>query len=154
MTRLIEITGDMFTSEAPARAQGVNTDGVMGHGIAPIFKRLYPGMYSEYRALCLTGELQPGETHIWHGAQTVYNAASQDRPGRNARLEWLESSLRIAFDDADDRSYDRIAMPLIGCGIGGLEWSDVRPVIIRLAETHLADAEVWFLPSSSLSPVR
>ena len=147
MTRLIEITGDLFTSTAPARAQGVNVDGVMGSGIAPIFKRLYPGMYDEYRALCLAGNLLPGETHIWRGAETVYNAASQDRPGRNARLEWLESSLAAAFTNADALGYDRIAMPLIGCGIGGLNWSDVRPVIQRLAESHTADAEVWILPA-------
>ena len=147
MTRLIEITGDLFTSTAPALAQGVNVDGFMGSGIAPIFKRLYPDMYVEYRALCLAGELLPGGFHHWHGPITIYNLTSQDRPGRNARLEWLESSLSAALADADDRGYNRIAMPLIGCGIGGLNWSDVRPVIQRLAESHTADAEVWVLPA-------
>jgi O-acetyl-ADP-ribose deacetylase (regulator of RNase III) len=146
MTKLIELTGDLFTSTTPALGQGVNVKGLMGSGIAPLFKRRWPAMYAEYRALCLSGQLLAGGLHAWHGDITIYNIASQDNIGRSSRLEWLESSLELALVDADFRGYDRIAIPQIGCGIGGLLRADVRPIVEAAAARHLADIEVWTLP--------
>jgi O-acetyl-ADP-ribose deacetylase (regulator of RNase III) len=144
MTYLIERRGDLFTSDAPAQLQGVNIEGVMGHGIAPKFKRQHPEMYREYRELCLAGELTAGGLHAWHGPDvTIYNCASQDRKGRNARLEWVESSVRLAAHDADERGITRIAMPIIGCGVGGLNWADVHPILVTIAESSTVDLEVW-----------
>jgi len=114
MTKVILRTGDLFSSTAGALGHGVNTTGVMGAGIAPLFKARHPEMYREYRLACDNGGLVPGETFIWPTPEprpVVYNIASQDLPGSHARLEWLESGVRGALRDADMRGINVLALP-------------------------------------------
>lgn len=142
---LLHFSGDLFTSDAPALGHGVNVYGVMGAGIAVRFRKEYPAMYEEYAAHCVAKSLTPGHVFYWNDAEKadVYNIASQDAPGRNARLEWLESGLDGALGHASKKGFDRIALPLIGCGIGGLSWEDVEPLYERLSAKHDVDIEVW-----------
>ncbi|KAL1405671.1 hypothetical protein Q8F55_009310 [Vanrija albida] len=98
-------------------------------------------------AACQTGVLVPGGVQVYrdrHGA-TVYNIATQDRPGPRARVEWLREGLDNAFKlVAEDGG--AIALPRIGAGIGGLSWElEARPIIVELAEAHGIDVEVWSL---------
>lgn len=146
MTGIIHCQGDLFTTTARAIAHGVNVDGRMGAGIALPIRNKFPKMFSEYRLYCVTDVLQPGHTHTWTDGQTViYNCASQDRPGPYASLDWLDTSVREALTDADTRGIERIAMPRIGCGIGGLHWEDVEPLLFAAAADHRCDLEVWTL---------
>ncbi|WP_159602628.1 macro domain-containing protein [Agromyces humi] len=149
MTTVIHRTGDLFTSDAPAIGHGVNVDpGVMGSGIAVLFRDRFPGMHAAYKVLCGRKVFPVGTTMIWDGEPAgpiIYNIASQDKPGRNARIDWLESAVKAALIDADQRGLDRIALPRIGCGIGGLDWADVEPTLERLAGEHTADLEIWTL---------
>jgi O-acetyl-ADP-ribose deacetylase (regulator of RNase III) len=141
---IIHQTGDLFSAETPALMHGVNTKGLMGAGIAVRFREDFPEMYEEYRRICKAGELLPGDTFIYDaGEVVVYNAASQDKPGPDARLPWLISSVSVALADADERGFEFIAMPLIGCGIGGLVWEDVEPELEKLTEQYGVDLEVW-----------
>lgn len=142
---LIHYTGNLFDSTAPALGHGVNVFGVMGAGIAVGFRKEYPAMYEQYAANCAEKLLTPGHVYYWNDPEKpdVYNIASQDAPGRNARLEWLEEGLDRALDHANWKGFDRIALPLIGCGIGGLDWADVEPLYERLSDKHGVDIEVW-----------
>jgi O-acetyl-ADP-ribose deacetylase (regulator of RNase III) len=128
-----EIQGDLFTSDAPAIGHGVNCRGVMGAGIAVAFREKYPAMYRHYRKMCDAGELQPGGIFAWSARPDegpwVYNIASQDEPGANATYEWLDQGLRSAVANMVAWGQDRIAIPRIGCGIGGLDWLMVADVI-------------------------
>lgn len=124
-----EIPGDLFTArDVQALAHGCNTVGVMGAGVAALFARRYPQMEAEYRQLCRAGEFEPGQMMAWplSKRRVIYNLFSQKRPGRDARLEWIQSSVRAMLEDATTRGVTRIAMPRIGAGIGGLAWDDVR----------------------------
>ena len=145
MTTLIHRTGDLFTSTAPALAHGVNIDGVMGGGIARLFADRYPAMKARYVTVCRAGKLVPGGVFAWDGAPFIYNLASQDRPGPNAHIGWLESSLTLMVADAAQRGFDRVALPQIGCGIGGLDYADVLPLLERTAQLSGVDLEVWTL---------
>lgn len=142
---LILFDGNLFDSDAPALGHGVNVYGVMGAGIAVEFRRRYPDMYEAYKAHCAAKTLTPGRVFYWDEANlpAVYNMASQDAPGANASLAWLESSLNRSLGHAARVGHDRIALPRIGCGIGGLVWEDVEPLYARLSEEHGIDIEVW-----------
>lgn len=147
MTKLIFKTGDLFTSDAPALAHGVNTKGAMGAGVAKGFRERWPDMYEEYRTQCKSGLLEPGGLMGWvaEDGPTIYNVASQDFPGPHARLEWLSAGIYNALRDAESRGYDRIAVPMIGAGIGGLKWPEVEAYLRGLAATSTVDIEIWSL---------
>lgn len=147
MSKLILKTGDVFTSTAPALAHGVNVDGLMTGGIAPYFRDKFPVMHDQYLRHCESGDLQAGGFFYWpagiDGDKHVFNLASQDRPGPSARLEWLHTALDGALAQADEEGIETIAMPRIGCGVGGLDWVDVEPVIAGLAAKYSCNVEVW-----------
>lgn len=143
--------GDLFSTELPAIGHGVNIYGVMGSGIAPIVRKIYPAVFAPYREACVSHKLQPGqmfpvevEPNKW-----VFNLASQDRPGPNARLDWFEASLRQSFEFAYWSNLEGFAIPRIGAGIGGLTWEDVKAKIIEVAyEYPTVVVEVWSLPDA------
>lgn len=128
---MIEIKGDLFLSSSLALGHGVNCVGVMGAGIAPKFRSLSEEMYQKYRSHCKDGSLVPGMTYAYllDDGRWVYNMATQDKPGRYARLEWVYKSARKALVHADRNGVESISIPKIGCGIGGLDWADVQKVL-------------------------
>jgi O-acetyl-ADP-ribose deacetylase (regulator of RNase III) len=146
MTKLIEKTGDMFQSDAEAYAHGVNVKGLMGAGVAVAFKTKWPDMYANYKTICGLDFLHAGEVYTYDaGDKLIFNIASQDLPGANAQLKWLEEGLRDAINEADELGIDKIAMPRIGCGIGGLEWENVRDILDYYSRETDVDIEVWTL---------
>lgn len=151
---MINKTGDLFTTENKALLHGVNTHGVMGSGIALPFKNKFPKMYEEYVRFCVQGHLLPGQTMIFFAPEDIliYNAATQDAPGPNARYEWIDSSVREAASfqikrnkDFPERNPLLISMPRIGCGIGGLEWEKVEQILLEIEKDTGITFEVWSL---------
>lgn len=144
---MIEKNGDVFTSDAPALGHGVNTRGAMGAGIAPHFAKRWPEMESQYIVLCRDQHLNPGETFVYktEDGRWVYNMASQDLPGPNAAIDWLSGAAEAAAFHASENGVDRIAIPRIGCGIGGLDWDDVSAVLEQIELSYNMQFEVWTL---------
>lgn len=140
-----EVEGDLFASDAQALGHGVNCRGLMGAGIALPFREKFPLMYEEYRLNCERGLLNLGDAFIHYagGGRWVYNIASQFEPGPNAVLWALESGLSRAMHHAETFDVKKISIPQIGCGIGGLDYADVRVVLLRTAEIYdRADLEL------------
>lgn len=121
--------GDLFEQGFQAIGHGVNCRGAMGAGIALEFSRRWPNMHVKYRDLCVSGALKPGGVYIYGNKPVVYNLATQYWPGANAKLEYLNSSLRIALADAEEHGIGEIGVPRIGAGIGGLTWEKVRVIM-------------------------
>lgn len=127
---MIERRGSLFDADAKGIGHGVNVAGVMGAGIAKPIKEMYPNNFKNYEAACKSGLLKPGGVFVGvENGQFIFNMASQDMPGRNAKYEWLFSSALNSAIVAHDEGLDRIAIPMIGCGIGGLEWRRARAVL-------------------------
>jgi O-acetyl-ADP-ribose deacetylase (regulator of RNase III) len=132
MTSVEYVAGDLFSqADVHALAQGVNTVGVMGAGIAVEFKRRWPVMFTEYAQLCHRGVLSPGGFHAWQAGPEhwIYNLATQPRPGKHAQLDYIRTSLDSALEHATAHDVPSLALPRIGAGYGGLAWSAVRDVI-------------------------
>lgn len=123
------VTGDLFTCGIPHIAHGVNCQGVMGAGIATQFRGRWPDMYESYRNLCTRGELLPGDVMAWtHEHGVVFNLATQYEPGASAQTWMIAAAVgRMIRECASPRGrgIKQVAMPAIGCGIGGLELTDL-----------------------------
>jgi len=149
---LIDRTGNLFNTDAKIIGHGVNVDGLMGAGIAVQFRIRYPKNYQNYKQDCLNKLLVPGSMNgMIEDGKAVFNFASQDRPGAHAQYKWLFGSLYdgLTFMSKNQgfvSTYgDTIAIPEIGCGIGGLQWSKAEKVV-RLVEElfdYKYEFEVW-----------
>lgn len=129
--------GSLFDAEnGVALAHGCNCRGVMGAGIALQFKARYPEMFEQYKLKCQHKTFSPGDAFVWKVENRyILNLATQDHPGPYARLEWIDHSLRSAIKTFGE-SVPIIAMPKIGCGIGGLNWEDVEAVLKTLEKSN------------------
>lgn len=125
------VEGNLFDYEyTHVLAHGVNCIGVMGAGIAAQFATRYPAMRDYYSAVCTMGSLTGGDVLPWSEAEPDYddyrvihilNCASQFSPGANARMDFLAHSLHLASAYCKARGDLPLAIPEIGCGIGGLD---------------------------------
>jgi len=146
MSTFTEHTGNLFDSDAKALGHGVNIEGRMGAGIAVAFRNADLGMYEAYRQECWSGRLRAGTMFAYPSSNRwVYNIASQDLPGHHARLDWLDTGVRAALAHARNHAVDSLALPRIGCGIGGLSWDEVSTVLARAAAQSGVKLEVWTL---------
>src|SRR6478735_7767242 len=127
---MIERNGSIWETDAKIIGHGVNTQGLMGAGIAVQFKDKFPDNYHFYRDQCTAGHLKPGDfAGYLENEKIIMNFASQRNPGKDARYDWLFNSLFAgaamwsnASEDLKGKYGTVIAIPEIGCGIGGLKW--------------------------------
>jgi len=144
---MIKRLGDVFSSTAEAFGHGVNCHGVMGAGVAKIVKERYPKNYTSYRNICDAGLLETGEAHHYvEDGKHIFNMATQLQPGPDAQLRWVLLAGMDVAQTCVHLGIDRVAIPLIGCGIGGLNWEQVEHVL-RSVELCYQDFqwEVWKL---------
>lgn len=126
--------GDIFALEdVNSYAHGCNCAGAMGKGIAVQFRDKFPEMYQEYKTLCKSGAFQPGDVFDYnYGKGHIYNLGTQKNWRTKATLEYIKASLVRMFELAS-HDESKIAMPAIGAGLGGLQWTDVQSVIDSVA---------------------
>lgn len=126
--------GNLLDADAEALVNAVNTVGVMGKGIALAFRQAYPENYAVYRAACAAGDLRLGRVHVHdHGRsgrhRYVVNFPTKGHWRSASRLSDIYAGLRDLTRVTRELSIRSLAVPALGCGNGGLEWSDVRPLI-------------------------
>jgi O-acetyl-ADP-ribose deacetylase (regulator of RNase III) len=144
---MLKRKGDLFTTDAPAIGHGVNCQGLMGAGVAAIFRDKFPKNYNQYKTNCDLKFLRPGESFLYvEDGQPIFNLATQDQPGPDAQYRWVLKAATNAMEQAEQLKLDRIAIPLIGCGIGGLNWEPVE-AILHATELSFPNTqwEVWKL---------
>ncbi len=126
--------GDILTAEAEALVNTVNCVGVMGRGIALQFKREFPGNFKAYAAACKRGEVVPGRMFVYDrrqltGPRYIINFPTKRHWRGKSRIGDLESGLAALADEIQARGIRSIAIPPLGSGLGGLDWTEVRPLI-------------------------
>jgi putative DNA methylase len=145
--------GDIFDTPADIRVNTVNCVGVMGAGVALAFKNRYPEMFKKYAKACKAGEVRPGKPHVWEKSEfdeivTVVNLPTKDHWRQPSEYEYVEKGLRWLREFVEKRGKVRVALPALGCGHGGLDWSRVQKMI-EAALGDLAAEIIVFEPSSS-----
>jgi O-acetyl-ADP-ribose deacetylase (regulator of RNase III) len=144
MVKLIE--GNLLEAGTEALVNTVNTVGVMGKGIALQFKRAFPENYAFYRSACDRGEVQPGrmlvyETGWMSPPRYIVNFPTKRDWRSPSRMEDIVAGLAALAEEIMARGIRSIAIPPLGCGNGGLDWSQVRPRIEH-ALAGLQDVEI------------
>jgi O-acetyl-ADP-ribose deacetylase (regulator of RNase III) len=126
------VRGDIFKSPAQVLVNSVNCVGVMGKGIALEFKKRYPQMYNDYKARCDKGQVRPGEPYLWEDDSVqILNFPTKRHWRENSVLQDIEDGLKCLSKSYECLGIQSIAMPPLGCGLGGLSWSDVQPMIVK-----------------------
>lgn len=129
------VNDDLFESQASVLVNTVNTVGVMGKGIAKVFKRQYPKMFEEYQRKCANGSLDIGKLWLYETSpKWILNFPTKKHWRNKSKVEYIEAGLKEFVDIHASKGIESISFPMLGCGNGGLDWdSQVKP----LMEKHL-----------------
>ena len=131
------VHGNMFDTKYDAYINPVNCKGVMGAGLALEFKYKYPINFEAYKVVCKSGALKPGGIYYTVQDHTVIiNFATKDHWKDPSRIEWIEAGCNRLKDYLKENPHKikNIAIPKLGCGLGGLNWNDVRYILLTSFE--------------------
>ena len=156
---MIKLTqGDLLKQDdVDAIVNTVNCVGVMGKGIALQFKNKWPANFTAYAAACRAGQVRPGRMLVFDSGGLVrpnfiFNFPTKDHWRSSSRIEFIRDGLVDLVAQVKRLGIRSIAVPPLGCGNGGLNWADVRPLIEAAFET-LPDVEVrLFEPAGAPDP--
>ena len=148
---MIEYTsGDILKCKADALVNTVNCVGVMGRGLALQFKNAYPENFRAYKTACDQKEVQPGRMFVYETGQLVprfiINFPTKRHWRDKSRIEDIEAGLIDLVRVIREKDIRSIAIPPLGCGLGGLDWREVRPRIEQ-ALRQLANVHVFIYGS-------
>lgn len=161
---MIELTrGNLLEAPAEALVNTVNCVGYMGKGIALQFKQAFPANFKHYETACHAGDMVPGKMMIHDNGglvnpRYIINFPTKRHWKGKSRIEDIESGLKALVADVQRLGIRSIAVPPLGCGLGGLEWRVVR-LMIEQAFASLPDVQVLLFepagaPEAKAMPVR
>jgi O-acetyl-ADP-ribose deacetylase (regulator of RNase III) len=144
---MIELAkGNILQADAEALVNTVNCIGFMGKGIARQFKQAFPANFKAYESACHAGAVQPGRMFIFDSERLinpryVINFPTKRHWRGKSQLADIRSGLQALIGDVRRLGIQSIAVPPLGCGLGGLDWRQVRP-LIEQAFSELPDVRV------------
>jgi len=123
--------GDILRADAQALVNTVNCVGIMGRGVALQFKKAFPENFRFYEHACECGEVRPGSMLVYDtgrltGPRYVINFPTKRHWKGKSNLKDIETGLQALIDTVRRLNIQSIAVPPLGCGLGGLDWSTVR----------------------------
>ena len=132
-------SGNLFEADVEALVNTVNTVGVMGKGIALQFSRHFPEIMPIYESACQNGTLIVGQVQTirlsvlpgMSGPAYVINFPTKKHWKGDSKIEYIEKGLHSLCEEIIRLGIRSIAMPPLGCGLGGLRWADVRRRIVE-----------------------
>jgi O-acetyl-ADP-ribose deacetylase (regulator of RNase III)/uncharacterized protein YwgA len=145
MPMLKALIGDLFDSQAQVLVNTVNCVGVMGKGVAEQFKKRFPTMFEDYKRRCDQKLLRIGEPYLYQDAAgaRIINFPTKDHWRSPSRLADIQLGLEYFAAHAASWGIASVAMPPLGCGNGGLEWSEVGPLIYQKLNGLPVNIEVY-----------
>ena len=133
------VKGDIFKSEAEVLVNPVNCVGIAGKGLALTFKEKYPQNFQEYQKACAQGLVKIGTLTRWptNEFQTnfIISFPTKKHWRENSKYEYIEAGLETLKSHILESGLQSIAIPALGCGLGGLSWPRVKQQI----ESNLGD---------------
>lgn len=131
MLKLVE-NGDIFNSDCQYLVNPVNTVGVMGKGLALDFKNKFPDNFKKYRKYCKSGEFTVGKLLIIsENNKKIVNFPTKLHWKNNSEINYILEGLAKLKTAIEKYNIKSIAMPKLGCGLGGLDWNIVYSEITK-----------------------
>lgn len=143
-------SGNILDDEADILVNAVNCVGVMGKGLALQVKQRHPQVFAAYRQACRRGEVAPGRLHVAPFTGThdqmrtrfIVNFPTKRDWREPSRVEDIRLGLQALPGAIESVGSWSIAIPPLGCGLGGLDWHrDVEPLVLEALEP-VADVDV------------
>lgn len=137
------VSGDILLSKAQAIAHGVAPNDDFGQGLAHALRENLPAMYKDFRHFCHTQHPKSGGLWTWGGTggSRVVALFTQEgahdhgaKPGK-ATAAHVNHALKALAKEVRQEHWTSVALPRLATGVGGLDWSEVKPLL----EHHLAD---------------
>jgi O-acetyl-ADP-ribose deacetylase (regulator of RNase III) len=130
--------GDILSAEADALVNSVNCVGIMGRGIALQFRKAFPENFKAYQAACERKEVHPGKMLVYETGllrpRFIINFPTKRHWKGKSHIEDIDAGLVALVNEIRNRKIRSVAIPPLGCGLGGLDWKLVRRKIIRAFE--------------------
>lgn len=152
--------GNLLEATADALVNTVNEMGVMGKGIAMMFREAFPISARAYEAAAKNGEIRVGHVFVTPGEKVggpsfIVHFPTKKHWRNPSKLAWVRDGLADLVRVVSEREIRSIALPPLGCGNGGLQWSEVR-LEIESALSALPDVDVLvFQPTDAyLAPAK
>ncbi len=150
-------TGNLLNAPVEALVNPVNTAGVMGKGLALQFREAFPENYAAYRAACARGEVAVGRMLVTENRSPatprwIINFPTKEHWRNPSQLEFITSGLTDLVQVLRERQIRSMAIPPLGCGLGGLKWADVKP-LVEAALNPLSDVETLVFEPASVAHV-
>ena len=139
---IIYTDGDILIDPAEAIVIPVNTMGVPGAGLAKAWAKKDPEAAGVYRALCEKGLVTIGEINIIiHGDSRWIMFPTKEHWKHPSQLEWIEKGLMDLQPQVT--GLESMAVPALGCGLGGLEWNHVRQLLEKYLSPLSASITIY-----------
>lgn len=131
---IYERIGNILKANAQALVNPVNCVGVAGKGLALQFRRAWPNNYHAYMSDCRSGLMKIGRVHLFPTGRLgnpkwIINFPTKDDWRDKSKLIYIEAGLDALVPQLIINRIERIAIPPLGCGLGGLKWEDVEKLI-------------------------
>jgi O-acetyl-ADP-ribose deacetylase (regulator of RNase III) len=147
------VKGDIFKSPAQVLTNTVNCVGAMGKGVALEFKNRYPKMFFDYKDRCDHNNVKPGIPYLWEDERSqILNFPTKRHWREDSQLQDIIDGLKYLAENYQNMSIQSLAMPALGCGNGGLNWTDVKPQIDKYLGS-IPDLDVYVYEPQKVSTI-
>ena len=137
------VNTDIFTSPAQALVNTVNCEGYMGKGLAYQFKLMYPEMNKDYVNACKRGDVVIGRMHTYQtNDKLIINFPTKNQWRKPSKMEYIKQGIEDLIRIINEQKIKSIAIPPLGSGNGGLDWSEVRDLLSTSLEP-IQDVDVY-----------
>lgn len=141
-----QIKGNIFNTKCQSIVNTVNCIGVMGKGIAQVYKLRYPEMYIEYKEHCQQKLIKPGVLWLYNkkeNAPWILNFPTKVHWKFPSKIDWIENGLKKFVDTFEQKGITSIAFPLLGTHNGGLDTKQVKDLMNEYLSKCNIDIEIY-----------
>lgn len=151
--------GNILQEQSEAIINTVNCVGIMGRGIALQFKQTYPDNFKAYKHACDRGEVQPGKMFIYSlgklfNPKYIINFPTKRHWKGKSNIQDIKSGLIALKEDIKKYEIHSIAIPPLGCGLGGLDWNEIK-LLIEQTLGDMTDIDfIIYEPSNNVEKIK